>query len=279
MRCIFFFKGNGLRGFKGWQRVKSGNSPLTGDTKLAVGSWNKTTLLQLSFQRRRRLHRSISPWNTRLQACGGARSASLETRHTCAVPLTRAPYKYTATWDTVTKWERAVRGHFNKLGVGSAWSAIVIAQHATCALHRECSCTRPNSGAIVYNWKRLVKWRRGKKYFLELKHMQYNPDDNNHYGKSVEGVTHRQSLITHSVKLLFLVIYLNDGATMTHSTTPLKDDNKKFKHTTKLTLTWEQLLQTLLQSSSTPLGLHSIWFNCIVFLCWLQILFFEISQN
>lgn len=154
-KCDAFFKGNRLRGFKGWQRVKSGNSPLTGDTKLAAKlekNYSPATLLQ------RRLHRSIFPWNTRLQVYG-TRSASLETRHTCAVPLTRAPYKYTATWDTVTKWERAVRGHFNKLGVGSAWSTIVIAQHATCTLHRECSCTHPNLVVIIYNWKHLVKWR------------------------------------------------------------------------------------------------------------------------
>lgn len=69
------------------------------------------------------------------------RSASLETRHACAVPRTGAPYKCRATGDTVTKWERAVRGHLNKLGVDSAWSAIVIAQLATCPLHLECCCS------------------------------------------------------------------------------------------------------------------------------------------
>lgn len=70
------------------------------------------------------------------------RSASLETRHACAVPRAVAPYKYRATGDTVTKWERDVRGHLNKVGVGSAWSTIVIAQLATCTLHLECCCCR-----------------------------------------------------------------------------------------------------------------------------------------
>lgn len=70
------------------------------------------------------------------------RSASLETRHACAVPRTVAPYKYRATGDTVTKWERDVRGHLNKVGVGSAWSTIVTAQLATCPLHLESCCCR-----------------------------------------------------------------------------------------------------------------------------------------
>lgn len=70
------------------------------------------------------------------------RSASLETRHACAVPRTVAPYKYRATGDTVTKWERDVRGHLNKVGVGSAWSTIVTAQLATCPLHLEGCCCR-----------------------------------------------------------------------------------------------------------------------------------------
>ena len=59
------------------------------------------------------------------------RSASLETRHACAFLRTGAPYKRGATGDTVTRRERAVRGHSNELWVGLVRSAIVITQHAT----------------------------------------------------------------------------------------------------------------------------------------------------